>query len=454
MPGRNQTLDVNELDEISLAKDPRWALVQRIVASEHFRRADQLRKILIYISRNAILKPHRSVRESEIAVEVLGRKADFNPASDNIVRAQFSHLRRRLEAYFAEEGRSEAIVLTVPKGGYSPAFAHSLIAAQDEPPRPRQAPDSVEAVLPSLSSAGQEASIEERPPRRIWRALAAVSCVAALLVGEFFWLTNRRAARPNDETSGRETAFAQFLSRRPGPVTIVAPDIGLLTIGQTTATNISVADYVSGDYPQRQLAMVKDPEAKAILQSFNSLRATTIWEAAIAFDFKEVLARAGLPATVRYARDLHVQDLSQGNSILIGGQDSNPWTSLFTDRLNFHFVERREDYVYYFENERPAPGEQARYDVIYPQTDRAATGYVDVALIQNPSRSGYILLIFGADAQASEAAARFLLHGTLPPQVVSLLARKDLSYFELLLRGRHVAQEADDDFELVTIRPK
>jgi hypothetical protein len=78
--------------------------------------------------------------------------------------------------------------------------------------------------------------------------------------------------------------------------------------------------------------------------------------------------------------------------------------------------------------------------------------YVDVTLAQNPSRSGYILMINGADMQANDAAARFLLHGRLPPGISAELSRKDLHYFEFLLRGRHTTGEADDAVELVAVR--
>jgi hypothetical protein len=105
----------------------------------------------------------------------------------------------------------------------------------------------------------------------------------------------------------------------------------------------------------------------------------------------------------------------------------------------------------YFENRQPAPGEQAQYINTYADQN---LGYVDIALTQNLSQSGYVLLINGADMQANEAAARFLLHGRLPAEISSLLNRKDVRYFELFLRSKHIAGEADSTFELVASRIK
>jgi hypothetical protein len=141
--------------------------------------------------------------------------------------------------------------------------------------------------------------------------------------------------------------------------------------------------------------------------------------------------------------------LSGGNSILIGGPGSNPWVSLFTDRTNFRHVDDSVTQRHCFENLHPAPGEQARYENIY---SGQSVGYVDVAFTQNPSHSGYILMINGADMQANDAAARWLLHGQLPPAISAELKRPDLEAFEFLLRGRHIAGEADYSVEMVATR--
>jgi hypothetical protein len=84
---KNQTGSRAEIEEALLGGDGRWELVSRIISSESFQRASQLRKILEYTARLAILHPNEIPREFEIACNVLGRRADFNPADDNIVRA-------------------------------------------------------------------------------------------------------------------------------------------------------------------------------------------------------------------------------------------------------------------------------------------------------------------------------------------------------------------------------
>jgi hypothetical protein len=52
----------------------------------------------------------------------------------------------------------------------------------------------------------------------------------------------------------------------------------------------------------------------------------------------------------------------------------------------------------------------------------------------------------------NSAAARFMLYGRLPPRISDELSRKDLHYFEFLLRGRHITREADYSVGLVAVR--
>ena len=56
-----------------------------------------------------------------IAIEVYGKGVDFNTAADPIVRVDARRLRDRLREYYAAADDRE-IVISVPKGSYTPAF--------------------------------------------------------------------------------------------------------------------------------------------------------------------------------------------------------------------------------------------------------------------------------------------------------------------------------------------
>lgn len=438
-----------ELDEALLDGDSRWSLVQRIVQSEGFERASQLRQILLYASKLAILRPNESLSEYDVACKILGRRTDFHPSNDNIVRAQFSHLRNKLRQYFDGVGRDEPLVLKIPKGSYLPIFLPKPQLPAPEVAEP--AHDGIANPAATLHADPVVALPAATPAAPFWRngkvALAA-ALNAACLLGIFLFARN-----PPQQTrqlgalaaNPQANPLVQFLARFEGPVSIVMPDTSLVLIQDVLGTNISIADYVTNDFPQRQMANVQDPERRELISSLGILRTTSVNEALIAVDALEALKRAGVPASIRYARDLHVHDFSEGNSILIGGPNSDPWVSLFTDKTNFRHVDNAADGTDYFDNLQPATGEQPRYV-------NQSLGYVDVFWTQNPSQSGYVLVINGADLQANEAAARFLLHGRMPAEIAAVFNRKDLRSFELFLRGTHMAGEADSSFELVALR--
>jgi Tol biopolymer transport system component len=62
------------------------------------------------------------LKESVIAVEVFGRKPDHDPLQDSIVRTEAGRLRGRLAEYYVGEGKDDALIIELPKGGYTPAF--------------------------------------------------------------------------------------------------------------------------------------------------------------------------------------------------------------------------------------------------------------------------------------------------------------------------------------------
>ena len=102
--------------------EQRRALVQRIVASKEFQRANRLRDFLLYIVDGTVANSPHELTETLIGHRVFGRPAMYNTGEDSIVRTEARILRQRLERYFTGEGRDEPIVLEIPKGAYVPAF--------------------------------------------------------------------------------------------------------------------------------------------------------------------------------------------------------------------------------------------------------------------------------------------------------------------------------------------
>ncbi|WP_306227068.1 tetratricopeptide repeat protein [Bosea beijingensis] len=90
--------------------------------SDAFRAAPQLSAFLNFVVERTVEGRAAELKGYTIAVEGLGRPADFNPQLDPIVRVEAGRLRRALAQYYAGDGRGDPVQISMPVGGYVPVF--------------------------------------------------------------------------------------------------------------------------------------------------------------------------------------------------------------------------------------------------------------------------------------------------------------------------------------------
>jgi tetratricopeptide (TPR) repeat protein len=95
--------------------------LERALASRLFARSEQLSRLLRFLIEKHLERRDRELKEVVIGVEVFGRKPDYDPKSDPIVRTEIRRLRQRLSDYSQNEGSADAVWFEIPKGGYVPA---------------------------------------------------------------------------------------------------------------------------------------------------------------------------------------------------------------------------------------------------------------------------------------------------------------------------------------------
>jgi adenylate cyclase len=74
-----------------------------------------------------------------IATRVLGRREDFDPLVDPIVRIQAGRLRRSLERYYLLSGANDSLRIELPRGTYVPVFRPVVDLVSTRADRPREA---------------------------------------------------------------------------------------------------------------------------------------------------------------------------------------------------------------------------------------------------------------------------------------------------------------------------
>jgi Tol biopolymer transport system component len=74
------------------------------------------------------------IKEYVIGLAVYRKGQDFDPIIDSTVRVEASRLRRKLANFYEDEGKHDAIIVSVPKGGYVPSIEIHAPAEQSAPP--------------------------------------------------------------------------------------------------------------------------------------------------------------------------------------------------------------------------------------------------------------------------------------------------------------------------------
>ncbi len=98
--------------------------LERVLRSETFQQADRLKRFLAFIVEEALAGRQAELKEYVIGAQVFRKEESFDPRTDPIVRVQARRLRAKLIRYYREEGRADALIFDLPKGGYAPVFKH------------------------------------------------------------------------------------------------------------------------------------------------------------------------------------------------------------------------------------------------------------------------------------------------------------------------------------------
>ena len=102
-----------------------WLLTSGVLG-----RSGNLARVLKYVCEERFAGRASQIKEYSIATEALGRRPDFDPHTDTIVRVTVHSLRKRLLEVYQNEGADRPTRLILPPGHYDPLF---VVAPQLEP---------------------------------------------------------------------------------------------------------------------------------------------------------------------------------------------------------------------------------------------------------------------------------------------------------------------------------
>ncbi len=438
--GKNGTEASFSLD--GLEHDPRWALIQRLLASKHFCRSTRLNSFLLYVCRCALEGRGEEITEQQIGIHVFHRSPNYNPGDDNIVRTTARQLRQRLALYYQEDGKSENVRLEIPRGGYHPIFTSvteehpeydpvrvDSACTMDEPRTARTT--NYPIVLPWYKSV-------------LWLSLA-------IAVGVCLTLICQRIIRTAALHRSRLDPLWSALFV-PGKTTVfVSGDAGLNMYDNLAKTQVELGNYISGDYLATPEAQPPNGYSWA---SLASRRYVSFVDLQLADRMRQIVASRGAQFSIKFARDVHPQDLRGANIVFVGAPTYNPWVEMFDNQLNFrlHYDGAHNSMVVL--NRKPQAGEPAEYDAsAAAPDDRGYTnGFGYIAFTKTLEGDGRVLMIEGSTVAGVDAAASFLLDDAKMAPVMQKISQNSggVSDFEILLAAEFLKSSSPEAHVLAT----
>jgi len=410
--------------------DERWELVLRIASSVGFRRAPRLREFLCFVCDRAINGDTGALTEQRIGIDVFKRSADYSTTEDNVVRAQARQVRIKLAEYFVEAGKSETLLLEIPKGSYVPVFS----ARQEDTALP---------VLP-------REPVPAEPIRHSVSLLNVISALAALcLLGFFAVLWDDKSVRARVDAAESAPALLppfSWMFDAHQPVTLVVADSGFGLYQDLIGRAATLEEYLNPRFFADNLPHSKDKELVSFSERLSTRQFSSYADLVLTQQILHLAGFRGEKISVRFARDLHLREMASGSFILIGSPYSNPWVSLFDKRRNFPTTLDPRSRRGVVTNRQPRAMEPTQF-VMKGEDGLPGSTFGVLTFLPADAESGNVLLLDGLNMEGTEAAGAFLTEARAAQSLLDKVGLRPDSakrYLEVVVETRAMAGTTRD----------
>jgi len=429
--------DIREQTASAFSSDPRWQLVQRIIASKSFARSQFLISFLLYVCDRELRGRADEITEHQIGIQAFGRPVSYSPGEDNIVRNYARLLRKRLEEYFETEGTNETLRIDIPRGGYIPAFFKS--GSEQEVASPHLLTPDI-SVTSGLEEKEDQRTTPAALPRRVSRIWLPVSAsLIVMLVLSAAWFGVQYLQKQRSPLAHQ--LWTQIFN--PDRETLIIPaDSGFGILQNLTRHTVRLNDYVNGNYLTKTDAISGIDSRN--LNDLSTQRYTSVVDLDIATRLARVPELVPERFRIRYARDLRMEDLKHSNAVLLGSLHTNPWVEIFQENMNFVLEYQPDVDDSIVLNRNPLAGESAVYKNEW--ADESHRTYAVLAFIPSLDGMGNVIVVEGLNMAGTQAAGDFLLNDRTITPILQKATRTGgtIGPFELLLETSSVGANAPE----------
>ena len=104
--------------------------VERLLHSKTLGGSEVHRRLLEYLAEKTLSGDAENLKEYTIALDALGKPSTYDPRRESVVRIQIGRLRQKLIEYYSDEGRSDPVIVSLPKGSFRLVFESASAAHQ------------------------------------------------------------------------------------------------------------------------------------------------------------------------------------------------------------------------------------------------------------------------------------------------------------------------------------
>jgi len=411
---------------LATGPDQFFQQIDHITKSHSLRGSESLCKLLQYLARQSVDHPEGPLKEYQIAVEVYGRHADFDPQADSTIRVQVGRLRLKLAEYYASEGANDPIVVKIPKGSY-----HLVFEPRQGEPQPQSSP-----ILEPAP-----ATVEPGNTVRQWQmvviALSACLVVAlALIVAQ--WWNRRQTTTPAADSARSATGpLAEFWR----PFTSGADEPWVI---------FSNAAFVGRpETGMRYYSAGRDAKA-AVYDHY-----TGVGEVLAVHSLDEVFSSLGRNIRVKRGSLFSLDDASNTNLIFVGSPSENLSLLDIPSTQEFVFERvtsgtRKGDLS--IVSRHPKPGEASSY-LASPSSATLTEDYAVIGLVPGVGPQRLVMILAGTTTFGTQGAVEFVCRSASVEKLLQEMpgSAAEMKPFEALVRVK-IARGVPLETELVSVR--
>jgi hypothetical protein len=278
--------------------------VERLLRNSHFNQSRRFPSFLRFVIEQTLLGQTDLLKERTLGIEIFGREADYDTASDPIVRVTATEIRKRIAQYYQEPGHETELRVSLPAGSYVPQFHW---------PQGAGAPQTLAVITAPVAAVVLEEVADPKHPRRwFWRPAAAAALVAIVLCSAAIYLWR----------SAQRSPFEFFW----GPLVKSSEPVLFCVADQSRYSTITLRDAAN---PSHQ-SQLQDNLIAIIIDDLNPIVRVA-----------GLLQSNGKKYGVKGEGATNLMDLRNGPTVFIGAFD-NAWTLRLTANLRYHFANNAE----------------------------------------------------------------------------------------------------------------